>query len=159
MRLTADKMLDERRHFVLLERLDGVADRLTRKESIRRETFPVAPVVHGAAHRTDDDGEGNLCAEAGVLGAFGVRSAVEEVAVKRRGSRNLSRELSRVSRLDTCGQGREEERCEVFVENSTIERGTYLSDRPRNISPPRCQLLGAGMSTRSNRAEPMRAER
>lgn len=105
VRLTANKVLDERRHFVLLERLDGVADCLARKENIRRETFPVASVVHGATHRTDDNRQRDLSAEAGVLGALRVGSTVEEVAVKGRGRRDLGGELRRVSRLNSCTQG------------------------------------------------------
>jgi hypothetical protein len=102
VRLTTDKVLDERRHFVLLERLDGVADRFTRKEGIRRETFPVASVVHGATHRTDDNRQRDLSAKAGVLGALGVGSTVEEVTVKGGRSRDLGGELGRVSRLNSC---------------------------------------------------------
>ena len=105
MRLTANKVLDERRHFVFLERLDSVADCFTRKESIRRETFPVASVVHGATHRTDDNRQRDLSAEAGILGALGVGSTVEEVAVKGGRSRDLGGELGRVSRLNSCTEG------------------------------------------------------
>lgn len=100
-RLTADKVLDERRDLVLLERLDRWAYRLAGEERIRGKAFPVATTIDRAAHRTNDDGKRDLSAEAGVFGTDGGRAFVENVAVPGCGGSDFGGELGRVPRIDT----------------------------------------------------------
>ena len=101
LRLTADKVFDERGDLVLLERLDRWAYRLAGEERIRGKAFPVATTIDRAAHRTNDDGERDLSAEAGVFGTDGGRALVEDVAVPGCGNGDFGGELGRVPRVDT----------------------------------------------------------